>query len=271
MGEKAKKVIIKRIKKGHAAHHGGSWKVAYADFVTAMMAFFLLMWLLNMSSQEKRAALAMYFKDFSLFEQGGKSFMMEGGIKPSGSESSGTEVVDSSDSMGGITKDDATTKLISGIQQQGDAVKEQVLLSLTEEGVRIQIVDTPQNPIFPPGSPVVTEAGKKIIHSIASILRNFPNEIAVEGHTDGSPTRSEQISNWELSTARASAARREIELSGISPQRIARVVGLADKDLLIKERPEDPRNRRISIVFLKSAKQKPEERFDWLWKSPPGK
>src|SRR5512142_775512 len=101
MDDKQKKIIIKRVRRGHGEHHGGSWKVAYADFVTALMAFFLLMWLVNMTSQEKRAVLAMYFKHFSLFEKGGKSFLHQGGIRPAGQNFGGEEIVDAGDHSSG--------------------------------------------------------------------------------------------------------------------------------------------------------------------------
>ncbi len=115
---------------------------------------------------------------------------------------------------------------------------------------------------------LLTDLAKQIIHSVASVLKNFPNEIAVEGHTDSSPTRREQISNWELSTARASSARRELEQSGIEPNRICRVVGFGDKVPLFTDSPSDPRNGRISIVFVKNKKLKLPDRLQWLMNPP---
>ena len=266
--DKPKKVIIKRVKKAHAEQHGGSWKVAYADFVTAMMAFFLLMWLVNMTSQEKRAVLAMYFKHFSLFEKSGKSFMQEGGARPAGQNLGGEDVIDTGEHQSGVTNDDLATKLMTGIDQNVQVGKEQFFIAITDEGIRIQIVDSQQNPIFPAGSAQLTDLGAQMVRTVASILKNFPNEIAVEGHTDSSPTRSEQISNWELSVARASSARRELEQAGIEPVRICRVVGFADKVPLFTDLPDDPRNRRISIVFVKNKKLKPPDRLQWLMKAP---
>jgi len=264
--DKPKKVIIKRVKKVHADGHGGSWKVAYADFVTAMMAFFLLMWLLNMTSQEKRAVLAMYFKHFSLFDRAGKSFMQEGGLRPAGRNIGGEDVVDTGEHQTGITNDELATKLMTSIDQNVGTGKEQVYIAITEEGIRIQIVDSQKNPIFAVGSAQLSESAKQMIHSIASVLKNFPNEIAVEGHSDSSPVRSEQISNWELSVARASSARRELEQTGIDPNRICRVVGFADKVPLFTDNPTDPRNRRISLVFLRNRKLQPPDRLQWLMK-----
>ncbi|MCE5336592.1 MAG: OmpA family protein [Desulfobacteraceae bacterium] len=269
MDEKPKKIIVKHVKKVHGGHHGGSWKVAYADFVTAMMAFFLVMWLLNMSSQEKRAVLAQYFKHFSLFEKGGQSFMHQGGTRPSGQNFWGEEIIESGEHASGITNDELATKLMTGVEQVATQTgKEQVMLALTDEGIRIQIVDTRENPIFAVGSAQLTDSAKKIVHSIGNVLKNFPNEIIVEGHSDASPVKSEQASNWDLSVARASSARRELEQGGISPSRIARVVGFSDKMPLYANSPADPRNRRISIVFCKNKKIKPPDKLDWLVKPP---
>lgn len=263
-----KKIIIKNVKHVHAGHHGGSWKVAYADFVTALMAFFLLMWLLNMTSQEKRAVLAMYFKHFSLFDKTGQSFMENGGIRPTGQYHGGDEVVDSGEGSAGMTNDEMANRVLAGISQNVQTGKDQVYIAVTAEGIRIQIVDSPENPIFAPGSAQPTETAKKLIRTVASILKNFPNDIAVEGHTDSSPVKSEQASNWELSVARASAARRELEIGGIDPSRIARVVGFADRVPFLPEYPSDSRNRRISILFMKGKKLQPPEKLDWLMKSP---
>ena len=268
MEDKQKKIIIKRVKRSHPEHHGGSWKVAYADFVTAMMAFFLLMWLLNMTSQEKRAVLAMYFKHFSLFEKGGKSFMHEGGLRPSGMNFGGEEVIETGENSSGITNDEMANKLLTGVEQNAPGGAQQVFIAVTEEGIRIQIVDTRENPIFAVGSAQLTDSAKSIVKSVASVIKNFPNEIAVEGHSDSTQTKSEQVSNWELSIARAGSARRELEQDGIDQSRIARVVGFADRVPLITELPHDPRNRRISIVFLKNKRIKPPDKLEWLMKPP---
>ncbi|MEM5787991.1 MAG: flagellar motor protein MotB, partial [Syntrophobacteraceae bacterium] len=160
MDDKPKKIIIKRVKKGHKGHHGGSWKVAYADFVTAMMAFFLLMWLLNMTSQEKRAVLALYFKHFSLFTKGGKSFMHEGGSRPTGQNHAGEEVLETGEFSAGITNDELASKLLTGIEQNIQQGGQQVLIAISEEGIRIQIVDSRENPIFPVGSAQLTDSAK---------------------------------------------------------------------------------------------------------------
>ncbi|MDR3570004.1 MAG: flagellar motor protein MotB [Syntrophobacteraceae bacterium] len=264
---KVKKIIIKKVKKGHGeGHHGGSWKVAYADFVTAMMAFFLLMWLLNMTSSEKRAVLAMYFRHFSLFTQGGTSFMQKGGIRPVGENVGSQEVVDVGENSSGVTNDELGKRLMTGVSESpnGPAVKKQVFIEVTTEGVRIQIVDSSKNPIFEPGSAEITALGKQIIGTVVTVLKNFPNKIAVEGHTDSTAPGEGQMSNWELSVARALSARRELESEGINPIRICRVVGFADREPLFPI--DDPRNRRISILFCKSLHQKPPDNLQWLLK-----
>ena len=194
--------------------------------------------------------------------------MQEGGQRPAGQNFGGEDVLDSGDHQSGVTNDELATKLMAGIDQNVQLGKEQFFIAITDEGIRIQIVDSQQNPIFTVGSAQLTDLAKQILHSVASVLKNFPNEIAVEGHTDSSPTRNEQISNWELSTARASSARRELEQAGIEPGRICRVVGFGDKVPLFTDLPYDPRNRRISIVFVKNRKQKPLDRLQWLMNSP---
>ena len=161
MEENKKKIIIKRVKKVHAEHHGGSWKVAYADFVTAMMAFFLLMWLLNMTSQDKRAVLAMYFKHFSLFDKGGKSFMEEGGLRPVGHNVGMDDVVDAGEHQSGITNDELATKLMTSVNQNVQVGKDQLFIAITDDGIRIQIVNSKNNPIFPAGSASSQTLGAK--------------------------------------------------------------------------------------------------------------
>ncbi len=269
MDDKPKIIVIKRVKKAHGGHHGGSWKVAYADFVTAMMAFFLLMWLLSMVSPEKRAVMALYFKHFSLFEHGGQSFMHDSGMKPMDTKG-GEEYYEKGDSTSsGFTEEELKGHLATELQRGMGSASSNVLVDLSESGVRIQIVDTHEGLIFPPGSYQMTDLGKKILRVAADTMRSVPNKVVIEGHTDASVIRNEQMSNWELSSLRACSARRELEMDGISPTRVDRVVGFANRDPLFKDNLEDPRNRRISIVFLYSKKkQKPQNPYDWVWKSP---
>ena len=269
MEDKPKIIVIKRVKKAHGGHHGGSWKVAYADFVTAMMAFFLLMWLLSMVSPEKRAVMALYFKNFSLFEQGGQSFMHTSGMKPVDTKG-GDEYYEKSDiTNSGFTEEELKGHLTTELQKGMGSMSTNVLVDLSESGVRIQIVDTNEGLIFPPSSYQMTDLGRRILKLAAETMRSVPNKIVVEGHTDSSVIRNDQMSNWELSSLRACTARRELEVLGIGPNRVDRVVGFANKDPLFKDNLEDPRNRRISIVFLYSKKkQKPHNPYDWVWKTP---
>jgi chemotaxis protein MotB len=261
-GSQAKPIIVKKRRKKHADHHGGSWKVAYADFVTAMMAFFLLMWLLSMASPEKRAAVSLYFKNFDVFNIGkslsGRSFM-----------SGSNQAIDSAESMTkasrqvkraaqaevqSLSSADLSKRLKNAVNEQLRSVRNQVLVDITGEGVRIQIVDAEGNPMFASGSASPTPKAREILQLVAENIIDIPNRIVIEGHTDAAPFRSAQTTNWELSTDRASAARRLLEGNGIGPERIARVVGYAEQELYIKLDPNDARNRRISIIL-----QQPQE------------
>jgi len=252
--EDRSKIIIRKVnKKSHGGHHGGSWKVAYADFVTAMMAFFLLLWLLSMTSPDQRAALSQYFNSFSLFDnkaqQSGTSIL----DKSTGVLNEGRSVQSESTRMSVEKKanPEELAKMMRGaIDNKLQAMKNQVLIETTKEGLKIQIVDNEGSEIFRSGSDEPTEKARQIIRLVSENLREKPNRIIIEGHTDSAPFKSAQKTNWELSTSRASAARRELENNGIDPNRIARVVGYADQDPLIKENPKDLRNRRISIILL---------------------
>ncbi len=267
MSEKNKSIIIKRGKKGHAGHHGGSWKVAYADFVTAMMAFFLLLWLLTMSSSEKRAVLAQYFKHFSLFEKGGQSFMMDNRssmvelMGDAGQEKSPTELVGTGDGKG-MSAEELGKKLQKAVDEKLAALQNQVIVDIFEDGVRIQIVDTEGSSMFPLSSAEPNDKAKKILKLVAENIKNIPNRIVIEGHTDASPFKGGQVTNWELSTSRASAARMELEANGIDSNRIARVVGYADKEPLIKANPKDHRNRRMSIILLDANTQPADQQVN---------
>jgi len=244
-------IIIKRGKnKKHEAHHGGSWKVAYADFVTAMMAFFLLMWLISMVSADKRAAVSQYFK--------------EQNVLTGQSSASSKSIMDKSPSPVGMTPlmgktgaTDLVAKMKKSVEQKLQSFRNQVVVDVVEGGVRIQLIDMEGSQMFPAGSTDLSARGKEIIKLVAENIKDLPNRIAVEGHTDAAPftAKGAHVTNWELSTARASSARRELENNGIASSSIARVVGYADQELYIKENPNDPRNRRISIIVLQPRQQ----------------
>lgn len=250
------KIVIKRVKKrSHEGHHGGSWKVAYADFVTAMMAFFLLLWLLAMIAPEKRIAMSQYFESFSLFQQdqsqhSGTSMLEKSrGVLEMGRAPTRQSAAIQQDNTK-TTPEQLAKKMRTAIDDRLRAMKDQVLVDTTPEGVRIQIVDHQGSEIFRLGSDVPTEKARQIIRLVSENIKEKPNRIIIEGHTDSAPFRNAQQTNWELSTSRASAARRELENNGVDPGRIARVVGYADQELLVKENPNDLRNRRISVILL---------------------
>lgn len=252
--EDRSKIIIRKVnKKTHGGHHGGSWKVAYADFVTAMMAFFLLLWLLSMTSPESKAALSQYFNTFSIFkdqpQQSGTSIL----DKSNGILNVGRSVQNESARVKAerkVTTEELAKIMRSAIDDKLQALKNQVLIETTKEGLKIQIVDNEGSEIFRSGSAEPTEKARQIIRLVSENLREKPNRITIEGHTDSAPFKGAQKTNWELSTSRASAARRELENNGVDPNRIAKVVGYADQDPLIKENTKDLRNRRISIILL---------------------
>jgi chemotaxis protein MotB len=244
-------VIIKHVKKrAEEGGHGGSWKVAYADFVTAMMAFFLLMWLISMVAPEKKASVATYFKEFSILDKSGSSFMEKNAAITSetGLDSSvPKEVVPGMKKE--VTREELKEKLRSETEKQLADVKDQVIVEVFEGGVRIQLVDKDGRQIFPLGSAEPTPAARKIFDVIAGSIKDVPNKIAIEGHTDALTYSSGRYTNWELSTERASAARKELEANGLDSDRLTRVSGFAATEPLIKGNPNDPRNRRISIIL----------------------
>jgi chemotaxis protein MotB len=273
MDDRPQQVIIKRIKKVKGGgSHGGSWKVAYADFVTAMMAFFLLLWLLSMVSDEKRAALSEYFRKYSIFQESGSSaittktdrltdpqFVTKAGedfSKASGhaiSKGKGAGDFTHKKKQEVESQDEEVVKKIrTAVDEKMAGVRDQILVDVIEDGIRIQIIDTEGSIMFALGSAQPTPKAREILKLVATNLLEMSGRIVVEGHTDSAPFRGGQITNWELSTSRASAARKELEENGIDPSRIARVVGYADTELLIPLDPRDPRNRRISIIILQS-------------------
>jgi chemotaxis protein MotB len=258
MADKSKTIIVKKVKKGHEGAHGGSWKVAYADFVTAMMAFFLLMWLLAMVSPEKRAAVSEYFKHYSIFAQSGSSFMKESSqIFSQPGEGAKAHNKEFGHGPGEISADEFKNRLKKAIDEKLQGLKEHLMVDTVDGGVRIQLVDTEGKPMFSPGSSEPTQSAREILRFVADNIKDMPNKIAVEGHTDASPLKTQKYTNWELSTERALAARRSLEQDSIDSDRIARVVGYADTELLYKDNPTDSRNRRISIILLDEKVKEP--------------
>lgn len=251
------KVIIKKVKKkGHGGgHHGGQWKVAYADFVTAMMAFFLLMWLIAILAPETKKSLAQYFQEASIFNNSGKGFMdKNSGIM---GEGPAPRLINQSPPGGemNMSREEFRDRLKKDIETKLAEVKDQVWVEIFEGGVRIQMIDKEGSPMFALGSTELTPTARRIIRVIAQHIRNMGNEVAIEGHTDSLSYSSNRYTNWELSTERASSARKALEEEGMNSDRLIRVAGYAAREPLIKDNPADPRNRRISIVLLFNSTQ----------------
>lgn len=226
--------LIKKKVHGHG-HHGGAWKVAYADFVTAMMAFFMVMWLMG-SSEKVKNAVSGYFRD----PQG---FKKQSGTGMSGE---GEQITLSKDDMEGL-KD----KIESAMKQLPDfkQIKDHVTMTVTGEGLRIELLEKEKGMFFESGSSIPSEFGKEIIAKMSAELAKLPNNVLIEGHTDAKPFSKEGgYSNWELSTDRANAARRVMSDSGLRKDQVKQVRGFADQRLMDEKDPNAPKNRRISII-----------------------
>jgi chemotaxis protein MotB len=279
MATEAKKlqpIIIKRVKKpGHVAH-GGAWKIAYADFVTAMMAFFLLMWLLGSTSEGDKKGLSDYFQSpLKVAMQGGPGAGASNSVLTGG----GNDVTQSAGQAKRGDGADRKAKQQSGEQAKAqraerDAQKlselsakisamitstpklaefsKQIQLSMTPDGLQIQIVDDQKRPMFDSGSATVKPYMRDILQEIGAMLVDVDNKVSLDGHTDQTPygAGARGYSNWELSADRANASRREIVAAGMPDDKIARVMGLASSVLLDQENPRSPTNRRISITVM---------------------
>ena len=252
-----KPVIIKKVKKvTGAGHHGGAWKVAYADFVTAMMAFFLLLWLLSMVSDEKRARISEYYKNFSLYSESGSSFLSGAEDDLFNRAGQGQEKVLIEQDGDAESVDDIQENLSRAIADKLGDLDEQVLIEKVKDGIRIHLTDNEGSTMFPQGSNAMTVKAREILSVIGENIKNLKNRVSIEGHTDALPFTGKNYSNWELSTERASSARRELEANGLDPKRLISVAGFADTDPLIKDDPNDSRNRRISIILKFPQKKK---------------
>ena len=263
--EKKQPIVIKRIKKVAGGHHGGAWKIAYADFVTAMMAFFLLMWLLGSVSSEDRAAIADYFQNpsaiagaggasTSMIKLGGALELPRGEGEPM-QQPAAQEAEDLIDEKAKL--DELMEQLREQIENTPSLAdfKDQLLLDITSEGLRIQIVDKRNRPMFALGSAELRSYTRDILSELAKTLAGVPNYLSISGHTDGTPFTGVRpdYTNWELSSDRANAARRALQAGGVPLKKFGRVVGLADSVHFNKEDPFAPINRRISIIVLNRA------------------
>jgi chemotaxis protein MotB len=267
-------IIVKRVKKSGGGHHGGAWKIAYADFVTAMMAFFLLMWLLGSTTKGDLQGIAEYFRtplkvamaggsgagdSSSLIKGGGKDLTRKDGqIKKSDTKTKDTYSLRAAMADLERQEQDRLKALKKRIEDAIEArpslqqFKKQLLIDITIDGLRIQIVDEQNRPMFALAKAELQPYTKEILHEIAHALNDVPNRISLSGHTDATPYANGErgYSNWELSADRANASRRELVAGGMDEKKVVRVVGLSSAVPLDKEDPFNPINRRISIIVM---------------------
>jgi chemotaxis protein MotB len=276
MAEDTKPIIVKRVKKVAGGHHGGAWKIAYADFVTAMMAFFLLMWLLGSTAKGDLQGISEYFKtplkvalsggdgsgaSDSLLKGGGNNITKKQGQvtkKEEGQQKekkpdlkTAQEAVEKAE----LEKLEALKKRIEEAITSSATLskfKNQLLIDITSEGLRIQIVDDQNRPMFASAKAELQPYAKQILHELGGTLNGVSNKISLSGHTDAVPypTGEKYYSNWELSSDRANASRRELIAGGMEEDKLLRVVGLASAVLFDKANPTNPINRRISIIIM---------------------
>ncbi len=268
---KARPIVVKRIKKGGHGHHGGAWKIAYADFVTAMMAFFLLMWLLSATTEEEKEKLSEYFTqpvNVALFGDtgSGTSSVIDGGGKGILSSEERQAVAEQARMQlvanlsaererADFARLERLRKTVENAMLADPDLEEslnQLKLAITSEGLRIQIFDDESRPMFDSGSAVARPHMRALLRELGAVLANVPNQVAIEGHTDGIAYSGSRVgySNWELSSDRANASRRELEAGGLPANRVTRVQGLASTVPLDGVAPDSASNRRIVIVVL---------------------
>ncbi|KQV89610.1 flagellar motor protein MotB [Pelomonas sp. Root1237] len=273
--KKLQPIIIKKVKKGGHAVHGGAWKIAYADFVTAMMAFFLLMWLLGSTTEGDKKGIADFFQSplkvamLGGSGSGDSSSVIRGGGKDLTRETGQVKEGESAAKRASYTlralKEEQRKAEKARLEQLKTKVEEvlaenpklaalggQIRLDMTKEGLRIQIVDEGNRPMFDSGSAVVKPYMRELLRELGSVLTEVPNRLTVEGHTDAQafPGGDKGYSNWELSADRANASRRELVAGGLSEARMLRVQGLAASKLLDAKDPNGALNRRISIIVM---------------------
>lgn len=270
MSDTEQPIIVKKIKKGGDGHHGGAWKVAFADFMTAMMAFFLVMWLVGQTPEIKQG-VAGFFRDPGKYQKEGKSGVLKGSTSVIKAKSSDVGFLskDQKKSMKASDKEQgeltlAAKKMLKELQKQ-DAfkrLKKNIKVQLTSEGLRIILNESENAPaFFEPGSSKLLQKSAIILITIARELGNLDNRIVIEGHTDRAFSGSKDYTNWELSADRANSARQLMEVSGLYKGQVREVRGFADKFPMILNDPFDTRNRRISIVVLYMSR---ESQYDQL-------
>jgi chemotaxis protein MotB len=275
MAEEGRPIVVKRIKKVAGGAHGGAWKIAYADFVTAMMAFFLLMWLMGSTTKGDLQGIADYFKtplkvamgggsgsgdSSSIIQGGGKDLTRRfGQVKNGETAAERKSYTIKAGQEAAERQEAARLKALKGQIEtliEGNAnlrpYSKQLLLDITTEGLRIQIVDELNRPMFESARAELQPYTKEILHEIGRTLNEVPNKVSLSGHTDATPYSSGEkgYSNWELSSDRANSSRRELISGGMDESKILRVVGLSSAVPFDKENPFSPANRRISIIVM---------------------
>ena len=271
--EPPRPIIVKKVTIVAGGHHGGAWKVAYADFVTAMMAFFLLLWLLGATTEKQRKGIADYFTPTLIKTReasAGSNAGLLGGSSitevdnyPNKAGQTGTRALTiPRDATGGPKEGGSNIKRVARMQQQLQQklnataqlqkLARQVRMVDTTEGIRIDLVDDADFSMFRLGTTMLTGEAAQLLKAIGDVVRPEEGGILVRGHTDATPWRSGGgANNWSLSAGRAEATRQSLLNNGIGEDRFRRIEGVADRELLIKDHPEDPRNRRISILLVK--------------------
>jgi chemotaxis protein MotB len=244
---KARPIIVIKKKGPHGGHHGGAWKVAYADFVTAMMALFIVLWLMN-SSEKIRKAVAGYFND----PKGTATLM-------------GTTMSGTGETVKAASSTTSMEHLKEKIEQEIKARKnlellsKQIEITITSEGLRIELLEDKNGTFYEIGSPRLSRSGQELLALLGGELKTLPNALLIEGHTDAAPYSSDATyTNWELSADRANAARRLMQQDGVRADQVTQVRGYADQMLRVKENPYDPSNRRISILVKNDPAGAPE-------------
>ena len=255
-------IIIKKGGHGHGGHHGGAWKVAYADFVTAMMAFFLVMWLVS-QKQEVKAAVGGYFRDPSVFDAQGQGILpgSKDGVDPSG-----TPTAEPPEEIAAKVEKERLESAAEHIKEkliekpEFSSLRDQIEMTVTSEGLRIELSDRSGSSFFDSGSALMRGESGRMLGVIASEIGKLDNDLYIEGHTDSRQyTAQEQYTNWELSADRANAARRVMMREGIRPAQLKGVRGYADTQLHVSEDPTDPRNRRVSILVKSQVAARTEQ------------
>ena len=264
-------IVIKRVKgKGHGGHHGGAWKVAFADFMTAMMAFFLVMWLVGQSDSVKKS-VSSYFREPGKYQKMGKSGVLKGSdaVMKTNQASSSMVKPPAKEASSGAKKESEQLNLIARSimqelenQKEFERLKKNVKLQMTSEGLRIILNESENSPaFFEQGSAKLLQKSAIILVTIAKELGHLDNRIVIEGHTDNSGSNQGGYTNWELSADRANAARQLMEVSGLYAGQVREVRGFADRFPMLADNPSDSRNRRVSVVVLYRAR---EQMFDQI-------